>query len=334
MLLVVLILLHTAKLPLFLTVEGFTYKNECLLDFLHDEYEGDENEGGRGGHINQAWPAHNGRAWPGPSPTELNSFVAPPTGFHGGMDAEDWRERMGWDEEEEGMSHAYGNGRGVIGGRFGAGEEADEREWGWDKRKRRRRQASFQGYQSPGRHTPTSLSGTLVCDQTAMIHIFNVTVGYSSSSYCYQAFNGCQAGSSKAKQVIHCQGRTGSCDFTIRRHFIARCGEMVNFANVAYECVPVSERINICSNTNSDISGATAIVSPSYPLATSQRLPPEAELLTCECILRAPSGSTFEVEYLRTHMSQKDGYCDGDMVLLERPDQTSRSRVCPLLLGA
>ena len=24
-------------------------------------------------------------------------------------------------------------------------------------------------------------------------------------------------------------------------------------------------------------------------------------------------------------MSQKDGYCDGDMVLLERPDQTSRS---------
>ncbi|RUS71135.1 hypothetical protein EGW08_021101 [Elysia chlorotica] len=332
--LLVLLFLHAGNLLLFQHVEGFTQKNECLLDFVHDEYEADEHEGGGAGHVNQAWPHHNGGAWPqhtggawpAPPPTALNSFVAQPTGFRGGMDMEDLRERMGLDEEEEeGMGHAFGGGRGVYGGRFGAGEEMDEREWGRDKRRRRRSQAFSQGYGPLSRHSPTSLFGTLTCDQASLINIFNVTVGYSATSYCYQAFSGCQAGSPKATQVIHCHGRSGSCDFTIRRHFISRCGQMVNFANVAYECVPASKRINICSNTSSDIPGAVAIASPSYPLATGQRLPPKAELLTCECILRAPSDSTFEVENLRTHMSQKDGYCDGDMVLLERPDLTSGS---------
>ncbi|GFO06326.1 hypothetical protein PoB_003283100 [Plakobranchus ocellatus] len=61
--------------------------------------------------------------------------------------------------------------------------------------------------------------------------------------------------------------------------------------------ISASNRINICSSANSDIFTAVVVTSPSYPLATNQRLPPDAELLTCECILRASSGSTFEAEY-------------------------------------
>ncbi|GFR68606.1 hypothetical protein ElyMa_002025900 [Elysia marginata] len=132
-----------------------------------------------------------GGMWPGAPPTDTkNGLLASPTAFHErGMDAEDLRERMGLDEEEEGRGQPYGGGRGVYEGRFGAGEEGDEREWGGDKRRRRRSQAFVQGFHPHRRHSPTSLSGTLTCSQTSMIHVFNVTVGYSNTAYCYPTKN-------------------------------------------------------------------------------------------------------------------------------------------------
>ncbi|GFO06330.1 hypothetical protein PoB_003283500 [Plakobranchus ocellatus] len=172
---------HSSKVgvdSLLCSVTDFTQKTECLLDFVHDEYEGEGEERERGypQYIDGAWPSYSREPWSG----------AQTNGLHGVIDPEDLHERMELDEqEEEGRSPSYSAGRRLYGG----DEERDEREWGGDRRRRRKRQAPVGNYYYLARqngHTPSRLAGTLKCGQTSMIHVLNVTVGYSDTPYCYQ----------------------------------------------------------------------------------------------------------------------------------------------------
>ncbi|CAL1532651.1 unnamed protein product [Lymnaea stagnalis] len=293
---------------LVVTVQCFTPKSECLFQHQRggeeeeDEYEHEEESRGMAEY-------HHGKTSP---------------------DEEDIRERMGLDEEEEDgpRGHAHGHGgdgglphlvRAPAGVHRGQGYIDEEGEWE-DRRKRRRRQTS--SYLAG--HTHDTLKGKLNCEPGAMIHLLNVTVGFSKGHSCHEVYPGCQAGSAKATQVLHCQGSTGSCDIAIHRNFLARCGETANFALVSYECVPVAKRLSVCSKTDTDVIGGVVVTSPDYPSVTVGQTTGSGAIVPCECTLRAEAGTRFEMEYLRTHMPGSVGHCDGDLLLLERPDNKGK----------
>jgi len=166
------------------------------------------------------------------------------------------------------------------------------------------------------RHTMTSLLGQLTCPADHSIHLVNVSVGFSQSSYCWPARPGCMAGSPKATQIMNCQGQVGQCDISINRRFMQRCGRMNNYALVTYECVPAAKRVDICSTVSQDVSDSVVITSPAYPNKPAS----VGDFATCECTLRTMDGATFNIESLRAHLPKTGETCDGDMLILERPD--------------
>ncbi|KAH9525194.1 hypothetical protein Btru_000601 [Bulinus truncatus] len=275
---------------------GFTPKSECLMQQAGrygGEREADEEPEGYGDTM-----SHNPTA-----------------------ELDDARERMGLDEEKEEAGHVghfkEGDSRWPRppGHRLGHGGQGYVDEEGEVEDRRKKRQAD-------NRYTGDILAGKLTCPTEMTIHVLNITVGYTSGQHCYQALPGCQAGSTKASQVMNCQGVMGTCDIGIQRHYMVRCGQTMNFALINYECVPASKKMNICSKTEVDITGAVTVTSPNYPAVSGYVT--TGGITTCECTLRAEDGSRLELEYLRTHLPGSIGHCDGDMLLLERPDTQGR----------
>lgn len=60
----------------------------------------------------------------------------------------------------------------------------EEGEWEDARRRRRKRGDSGTEYQTP--QIQDSLVGRLVCAADSLIHVLNVTVGYSNTRQCYQ----------------------------------------------------------------------------------------------------------------------------------------------------
>nr|KAI8757648.1 hypothetical protein BgiMline_008272 [Biomphalaria glabrata] len=275
-----------------MSINGFSQKSECLLE---------------------AAPRHIGEVEADEEPEGHEELLS----VH---PAGEERKRMGEGEEEEEEENEEGEGRGyrnqghAMEGPSHVGQSEGHRGRGFldeegELEDRRRR------------HSPDTLTGTLTCPPDATIHVLNVTVGFTVGQHCHQA--GCQAGSTKASQVMNCQGLTGSCNIGIHRNYLMRCGQTVNFALVNYECVPAAKKVNICSKTDVEISGAVIVTSPNYPAAASGQQT-SGGISTCECTLRAEGGAKLEMEYLRTHLPGTQGHCDGDTLLLERPDIQGR----------
>ncbi|XP_059145078.1 uncharacterized protein LOC131932234 [Physella acuta] len=293
---------------------GFLHKSACLIDPISrghtGEYEHDDEEERReemfpSGHQHAAMPGGNGR---------------------GGHEEDDE------EEENHGRGHPVARPVARVQGRSGYRDEDGE----WEDARRRRQALSG--------HRPDLLVGQIACPGHT-IHLINVVIGYSNSHLCIQsnsdtppppsplvlsaspqAYEGCQAGSPKATQVLHCQGETGTCQVAIRRVDMPKCGQTVNFAVINYECVPEAKRVNICAPADRDVTDGVVITSPAYPQLPVSTSAVSGSVTSCECTLRAEADSQIVMEYLRSHLPGSGVTCDGDMLVLERPDPKTAGR--------
>lgn len=152
-----------------------TLKSECLVHQSpgeHGDYEGEENEeADRGGR--EGGGGENGEEGGG-------GFHEPQRGHHSKEEAEDEDEGQGGNGHGQTWPRGHGQVERHNGRRF-LDEEGE-----WEDAKRRRKRGDNGHVSNFLAHTQDTLVGQLSCTADSIIHIHNVTVGYTDTRQCLQ----------------------------------------------------------------------------------------------------------------------------------------------------
>ncbi|XP_076445688.1 uncharacterized protein LOC143283368 [Babylonia areolata] len=200
--------------------------------------------------------------------------------------------------------------------------------WEWDSeskrwemedfRRRRRRQAARGGV----------LSGKVQCGPGTIIHVEKVMLGFSIDNRCSPVRAPCQVTSTLARQVSHCEGRTGVCAVSILQRYLQHgCGRRTNYAKIVYECVAEPERHNICEAKSFQSTGSLVLSSPSFSGSAGHvdsAAAAPAQFLSCECEVKRGESEAVAMPWLRTRMSdggKEGGSCGEELLLLDTWDE-------------